>query len=76
MGARRREASDCIAIVRTFVAFVLRLLLILFIKHACIVITTVSGVRSVSEERESTFLCMLLGVKTGWMFHVADRQQG
>lgn len=26
--------------------------------------------------REERFLCMLLRMKCGWTFHVADRQQG
>lgn len=62
----------------TLVPFVLRLLAILFIKHACIVMITVSGLKRecIAREPERTFLCMLLGMECGWTFHVADRQQG
>lgn len=35
-----------------------------------------SEVRVRKSERERTFLCMLLRMKCGWTFHVADRQQG
>ena len=76
-GKREREPQNYLPITHTFVPFVLCLLAILFIKHACIVMITVSGLKYVCRsEPECTFLCMLLRMKSGWMFHVADRQQG
>lgn len=45
MSVRGKRASNYIPITHTFVPFVLRLLAILFIKHACIVMITVSGLK-------------------------------